>query len=162
MPASRLTLSFLQFRRLAVLFTVRSRAPEIVRFGWHTNGSRQSSQTIQNRQWLGPEIDSQKAQRPTRLECAAGRELLHRVARRGKTNALARGPHRIAGARSATLQAGGTCSNGGGNSPAIQAFVHTGAGNDTTLRFDPAVPRSDRHAEEAQYLPQVPGGADAL
>src|SRR5579859_6937461 len=34
--------------------------PEIVRFGWHTNGSRQSSQTVQNRQWLGPEIDPQK------------------------------------------------------------------------------------------------------
>src|SRR6267378_131834 len=82
---------------LSSLLSVRV-LPEIVRFGWHTNGSRQSSQTIQNRQWLGPEIDPQKAQRPTRLECAAGRELLHRVARRGKTDAFARRPHRFPGA----------------------------------------------------------------
>src|ERR1700682_2577199 len=147
---------------LSSLLSVRV-LPEIVRFGWHTNGSRQSSQTIQNRHWLGPEIDPQKAQRPTRLECAAGRELLHRVARRGKANAFARRPHRFPGAGGATPQAGGTRSDGGRHPPALQAaLAHPGAGTHAAVRIDPALPRSDRHTEEAQHLPQVRRRIDAL
>ena len=37
-----------------------------------------------------------------------------------------------------------------------------GTGTDSTLRLDPSVPRSDRHPEEAQHLPQVQRRADAL
>src|ERR1700720_2476185 len=142
--------SFLFYNLDALLSSLLSLRvlPEIVRFGWHTNGSRQSPQTIQNRQWLGPEIDPQKAQRPTRLECAAGRELLHRVARRGKTNAFARRPHRFPGAGGATHQAGGTRRDGGRHPPALQALEHPGAGTLAAVRLDPALPRPDRHTEE--------------
>src|ERR1700733_15548188 len=59
-------------------------------------------------------------------------------------------------------QAGGTRSNGGRNPPALQVLTQPGAGTHATVCRDPALPRSDRRAEQAQHISQVQRRFDAL